>query len=107
MPLLGNEKNALEVLRNELSKNYKIFDFRLYGSKVKGTDLPGSDLDVMIILDRSTPDVESAIDDLIFEINLEHNCLISALYFDRDEIESGPMSESPIYKKILQEGVKL
>ena len=51
--------------------------------------------------------VESEIDDLIFEINLENDCLITALYFSQEELEKGPLSESPLYKKILQEGISL
>jgi hypothetical protein len=33
--------------------------------------------------------------------------IISALVFGKDEIEEGPMSESPIYKVIQREGVPL
>ena len=64
-------------------------------------------MDVMLVIDKLTPLVESEIDDLIFEINLEYDCLITALFFDHEELESGPLSASPIYKKILREGVRL
>lgn len=107
MPLLKNEEIAINSLKKILDKKYNVIDMRLYGSKAKGTDLEGSDIDVMIVLEDSSPTIESEIDDLIYDINLENNCLISALYFNRNELEVGPLNESPIYKKILAEGISL
>ena len=45
--------------------------------------------------------------DIRYQINLEHDVFISALVFGKDELEEGPMSESPIYKVIQMEGVPL
>jgi hypothetical protein len=47
------------------------------------------------------------IDDIVYRINLEHDVFIFALVFGKDELEEGPMSESPIYKVIQREGVPL
>ncbi|OEU79673.1 MAG: hypothetical protein BA873_03740 [Desulfobulbaceae bacterium C00003063] len=107
MSILPNEKKALDTLRTALLQNYEILDVKLYGSKAKETDAPDSDLDVMIVLEDYSPVVESEIDDLIFDINLKYNCFITALLFSRNELEVGPLTESPIYKKILQEGISL
>ena len=107
MPILPNEKQALNDLKGRLLKKYGILDFRVFGSKAKGTDVEGSDIDVMIVLKDLSPLIESQIDDLIFELNLKYDCFITALFFSRKELEIGPLSESPIYKKILQEGTTL
>ena len=107
MPILRNERKALNALSSKLRRDYKILDLRVYGSKAKGTDVEGSDIDIMIVLERSSPSIESRIDDLIFDINLEYDCFITPLYFSRKELEVGPLSESPIYKKVLQEGISL
>ena len=107
MPILPNEKKALSDLRTTLMKNYRVLDFRIYGSKAKGTDVEGSDLDIMIVLEDHLPLIESEIDDLVFEINLKYDCFIVALFFSRQELEIGSLSESPIYKKVMQEGISL
>ena len=107
MPILSNEKQALNDLKARLLKKYGILDFRVFGSKAKGTDVEGSDIDLMIVLEDLSPLIESQIDDLIFELNLKYDCFITALFFSRKELEIGPMSESPIYKKILPEGTSL
>ena len=107
MPILPNEKKALGALKFELNRKYELLDLRIFGSKTKDLDTPESDLDVMVVLKNLTPLLESEIDDLIFEINIENDCLITAIFFDQEELEVGPLSESPIYKKIKQEGIAL
>jgi predicted nucleotidyltransferase len=107
MGISENEKLALKELRAKLLEKYSLVDFRLYGSKARGTDVQGSDLDVMIVLEDSSKDIESEIDDLIFYINLQYDCFISALFFSRAELDTGALSESPVYKKILQEGISI
>ena len=105
MSITQNEKKALNELQTKLVEKYSLVDLKLYGSKAIGTDVPGSDLDVMIVLENFSPAVESEIDDLVFDINLKHDCFITALFFSRVELDTGSLSESPIYKKILQEGI--
>ena len=107
MALSITEKKAIRDLHSKLSKSYAIRDFRIFGSKVIGTDVADSDIDIMILLENTSPVIESEIDDLIFEINLKYDCLISAVYFSHYEIEDGPYGESPIYKKALVEGIRV
>jgi predicted nucleotidyltransferase len=107
MKLAENEEQALKRLREELFARYPIIDFRLYGSKARGEGRPDSDLDVMIELPDYDRAIVEEIDDIVYRINLEYDVFISALVFGRDELEQGPMSESPIYKTIQREGVPL
>ncbi len=107
MKLAENEEQALKRLREELFTRYPILDFRLYGSKARGEGRPDSDLDVMIELPGYDRVIVAEIDDIVYRINLEHDVFISTLVFGKDELEEGPMSESPIYKVIQREGVPL
>jgi uncharacterized protein len=107
MKLKDNEEKALKRLREELFARYPIIDYRLYGSKARGEGREDSDLDVMIELPDYDRAIVEEIDDIVYRINLEHDVFISALVFGKDELEKGPMSESPIYKISLREGVPL
>lgn len=105
--LKRNERKALLKLKKILSIKFDLLDFRIFGSKVRKESIRESDIDVMIVLGELNPSIESQIDDIIFEINLENDCLISAIIFNKKELEEGPMEESPIYKAINREGVRL
>lgn len=105
--LKKNELTAIESLKKELSSRFNLVDLRIFGSKVRGEDTPESDIDVFIEIDNINSDIESEIDDIVYKINLENDTFISTIIFGRKEIEEGPMSESPIYKVILKEGVPI
>lgn len=107
MKLAENEERALKELHDNLYEGFPILDFRLFGSKARGEGKQDSDLDVMIEIPDYNRAMVEEIDDIIYRINLEFDVLISAIIFGKDEIEQGPMSEAPIYKVILREGVPL
>ncbi|HBH87225.1 MAG TPA: hypothetical protein DDY17_06460 [Syntrophaceae bacterium] len=107
MKLADNEKQALEALRKVLFDRYPVIDFRLFGSKARDEDRHDSDLDVMIEIPKYDQAMVAEIDDIIFQLNIEHDVFISALYFGKDELEEGPLSEAPIYKIIQREGIPL
>lgn len=99
------EKAALGELKSLLREQHGVTSVMVYGSKARGDDSPDSDIDVMIVLDNYTPQIEAAVDELVYDINLDHDCLISVVIFGRRELEEGPLAESPLYKRILAEGV--
>lgn len=105
--LKDNEEKAVLRLKEVLTERFKLLDFRVFGSKARGDALPDSDIDVMMEIDEYTPEIESAIDDLVYEINLSYDCFISVIIFSKKEIEEGPMSESQIYKAIEREGIRV
>lgn len=107
MMLNKNEEIAVKALKEQVSSRYPVVDFRIFGSKARGDGSPYSDIDVMIEIAESNPNVESEIYDTVFDINLEFDCFISVIIFTRGEIEEGPLSESPIYKVIMREGVSI
>lgn len=105
--LKQNESKAVMALKKKLMKEFNLVDFRVFGSKVKGEATAESDIDVMIELEEVTPEIEALIDAIIFTINLKFDCFISAIIYTRQELEEGPMSESPLYKAIEREGIKV
>jgi len=103
--LSENEKKAVQSLKSKLMERFEVRDIRLFGSKVKGQAGPDSDLDVMIELAERTPEIESEIDDIKFEVNLKNDSFITIIVFGQNELQQGPMKESPVYKIIRKEGI--
>ena len=89
-----NERAAIFKLKRELEKALNLVDYRVFGSKARYEESPESDIDVMIEVENYTPEVETLIDELVFEINLDHDCLISAVIFGSKELHEGPLRES-------------
>ena len=107
LTLNQNEEQAILELKRALMEKYNLIDFRVFGSKARGDADPDSDIDVMIELEECTPEIESDIDDVIFDINLSHDCFISTVMFSKKELEDGPLGESPLYKAISREGIRI
>lgn len=107
LPLKENEQRALMALKEALLERFGLVELRLFGSKARGQATFESDIDVMIKLPETNPEIESQIDDIIFDLNIENDCFISATFFSRKEIEEGPLSESPLYKAIQREGAPI
>ena len=68
LPLKENERKAIISLKKKLSGRFNLVDLRLFGSKARGEDTPESDIDVMIEIAVSTPQIESKIYDLIYDV---------------------------------------
>jgi predicted nucleotidyltransferase len=105
--LTENEQLALRDLKETLSEHVALYALSLFGSRARGEETTDSDIDVMIEVEEYTPEVEAKIDDIIFLIDLKHDVFISATIFGKRELEDGPVSESPLYKSVERDGVRL
>jgi uncharacterized protein len=105
--LTDNEIVAVLRFKEVLQDKFDILDFRVFGSKARGDASQESDIDIMIEIEDYSPEIASEIRNIAFEINLNYDCLITTTIFSRKELEEGPLSESPLYKTIELEGVKV
>ncbi len=76
----------------------------LYGSQARGDAGPGSDLDLLVLLNGSFDYFEElhTIIDLLYSLQLESNHLISARPASADEFEDGNLQ---LYRNAKREGV--
>ena len=107
MRLKEEERTALRELKGRLSDEIGPATLFLFGSKARGEGAPDSDLDLLIQVPEYTYETVSRIDDIVFEINVRHGVFISSIIFGQDELESGPLSESPLYKIVQRQGIRL
>jgi len=105
--LTDNEIVAVLRFKEVLQDKFDILDFRVFGSKARGDASQESDIDIMIEIEDYSPEIASEIRNIAFEINLNYDCLITTTIFSRKELEEGPLSESPLYKTIELEGVRV
>lgn len=54
-----------------------LVDLRLFGSKARGQDEPGSDIDIAVVVREADEKSRDKILDLAFDVSLEHGVYIS------------------------------
>lgn len=103
--LTADERNAIGNLKDFVASRFGLSAFLLFGSRARGDSTHESDIDVMITLRKTNPEIENAIDDHVVSLNIQYDVLMSVVLFSEKELKTGPMSESPLYRTIEKEGV--
>ncbi len=85
----------------------QVKDIILFGSKARGDDHSGSDIDLLVIVDRRTPEVADVISSVTVDTLLEKRIDISALDFTSDEIAAWSAIGTPLMRNVADEGIVL
>ena len=96
----------LKELKNELQSIYgkKLAEIILYGSYARGDRTSQSDIDILVVLNgkiKAGEEIDRMIN-IINELNLKYNSLISVIPISLDEYEN---IESPLILNIKREGI--
>lgn len=79
----------------------------LYGSVVRGTQNAESDIDIAVMLrSQESVDMKERMTDLIVDLELEHNAVLSVLRIDYQQYKAWE-DVMPFYKNMKKEGVVL
>ncbi len=80
-----------------------------FGSRVRGRGGQDSDLDLLILVDRKTPELESKIEDIAYQVMWDHDFkpIISIKVFTEDGYHNFLSEGYSFYKNIEREGVSL
>ncbi len=97
-------KDILIELKNKISQKYNLTEMRLFGSKAREESDSHSDIDIFVRISDVNRTIEEDIFDLAYEAELKHGCLIDIFVFD-DKAFNGIHFWTPVYQKILEEGI--
>jgi predicted nucleotidyltransferase len=103
--MADRDRSILELFAASVRQRFPEASIWAFGSRVRGDGTWESDLDVCVVVDELTYEDRHTIWDIAWEVGFEHDMLISAVAYSRDEFEQGPCSESPLVLNILREGV--
>jgi len=92
-------------LKNRLSEVVELLDFRVFGSRVSGTNDEYSDMDIFLEVESLNKDIKEIISDIVWEVGFKHSIVITPLIFTRYEMEKSPLKVSPIVRSIMEEGL--
>ncbi|MGP1385382.1 MAG: nucleotidyltransferase domain-containing protein [Thainema sp.] len=106
LPLTQNDRLAIEAAVQLLYQNFPVQQVILYGSKVTGKATQESDIDLLVLTQRSlTWQERDAITDALFDLELAYDVVLSTLIVSYAEWMSGNYTLLPIHQEIEREGV--
>jgi uncharacterized protein (UPF0332 family)/predicted nucleotidyltransferase len=107
--LQPDELRAVEEFKRRLLAELpgQVKDIILFGSKARGDAHPGSDIDLLVIVDRKTPEVDHVLSEITADILLEKRIDVSALDFTSDQIAELAAIGTPFIRNVADEGIVL
>ncbi len=84
-----------------------VLDLKLFGSKATGRDVEESDIDVLVVVDQKTPELEDQVLDIAFDVNVAHEVYISPRVIAKTILDDPAWKITPFLRHIAAEGVPL
>jgi hypothetical protein len=79
----------------------------LYGSQARGDASIESDIDLFIVVQKDTPALRQALVDLAWQVQFEHDVVISDIIYNVDQFQRMQSRQFPYYQSIQRDGILL
>jgi predicted nucleotidyltransferase len=99
-------EKIVEELRERIADRYPVREIRVFGSSARGDTREGSDIDVWVCLNELNREIEEALFDIAYDMELKYDCLIDLIAVSEQDL-NGKIGISPIQKNILSEGIAI
>lgn len=104
---LPNERRAIEALADALRRDLdgRLLLLALFGSKARGDDQPGADIDLLVVTDGDPREFEKRLSTLTAALGLEHNVLLNTLSFSRDRWADFARRRAAFWQNVQRDGM--
>ncbi len=105
---MPSNEQILKQLSLSLRSNFgaDVKDVILFGSRAGGTSHEDSDFDVLIVFNRVyNHQFEDQVDDVVYDLELEHDILIDNFLISTDDLQSSPRGGQPVFVQAIENGV--
>ncbi len=103
--LQPTDRTAILEACKVLRERFPVTRIVLFGSKATGADDPESDIDLLVLTSCPADSaLRDSISDQLFEIDLEHDVLLSAIVMSENDREHGLTSAMPIHDEVEEKG---
>jgi predicted nucleotidyltransferase len=100
---------ALAAYVRRVAADYagEVLSITLYGSQARGEADPESDIDLFVVVRRNTPDLRQVLADLAWQVQFEHDVVISDIIRSVDQLNQMQAGRFPYYQGLEREGILL
>ena len=103
------DRNLTAELKNRLPADVMTHIRKViaFGSRVRGESQEDSDLDLLILVDRKTPELEGKIEDIAYQVMWDHDFkpILSIKVFTEADYRQSLIEGFSFYKNVEREGV--
>ncbi|MEW6607170.1 MAG: nucleotidyltransferase domain-containing protein [bacterium] len=101
------KQKAVNEFKDFLLDNYsnRIELIELFGSKARGDGDKESDIDLLIVVDKEDRRFDDQICEMMTELSLEYNTLVSPVVFEKEEFELEKRVRTAIIRDIERDGI--
>ena len=101
------DRKILEDLKERLERGVGSVSIALFGSRARGDYAPDSDMDVLVLVEKANPSVETMVSESAWEVGIENGVVIVPVVYSQDEWENGPERSSLLALAVKSEGVSV
>jgi len=103
------ERKLVSSFVKELEENLGdyILNIRLFGSKVRGDFHRGSDIDIFVLVEERTSDIEDMVSEIEVNHDIEYGLPLSTVLYGLFEYEKNKELGSFFFESVEKEGVIL
>lgn len=94
-----------ERFKELVSRRVKVREIRVFGSRARGTASPGSDLDVLVVVDHIDRSIEKYISECAWEAGFGDDIVVVPVVISRDALKKSPLRKSAFIRNVYREGV--
>jgi predicted nucleotidyltransferase len=99
------DRRLLEMFAARVRALVPAASIRAFGSRVRGTAHPESDLDLCVVVPSVTRELRDAIYGVAWEIGFDAGCVLAPIVLSEDDFERAPLSASTLVATIRREGI--
>ena len=103
----AEHKRYSQAVRNLSEEIPDTISIILFGSEARGKAKPGSDTDILIVVELRTEDLEDRISETCLALTGQHLLALSWHVADLDDLREWEENDSPFWREILRDGIKL
>jgi len=103
--MLENELKIVEKFKQLVTRQVKVHEVRVFGSRARGDAAADSDLDVLIVVDRLDHATDKYISDCAWEAGFPDDIVIMPIAITLDNLKNSPLRESAFIRTVYREGV--